>query len=415
MVVIRGQGLACDQCGKIPNSGLLFSCEQDAMTNVVKTPFTRIHNKLHKGNRRLSYQFRSIGFNQSVVQAVSQGLYTTSEMEVLKAQKLSARQAIESAIASHRENNIRINMKRPIPGMPRDAKRTNPRHRSSVLPRTSPNIVQPCHVKVCLGCRPLSRARTFVSFESVFNNELDARTTWSRETMPVAKASVCRSLGLRSQGHLPASDNLPFHSACATPVASAQTGCVIGTINAGSLTTTTIMQSPATHISNTLSARSQSTPSNIFELRRVNVQPNLRQDSERPRVPLQERPSSIGFRDSIRRGYDDFLRESVELGTAEEQAAARAEVQRLIRLEQCGRPNAYDLQSWKVMMDAVLVRAAATALPDERGDVDLDEHDNDDGSDRSLETVSEGESSLDHGQWTATQLGAIDEETESDD
>ncbi|KAB8360593.1 hypothetical protein FH972_024331 [Carpinus fangiana] len=324
MVSIHGSDLACDQCNKKPKNGMLFVCEQDAVIKPVRTA-SRLRKKLQKGSRRLSSQFELMGFNTSVVQAVSRGFYTADQMEILKRQKLEAREAIETALKNHKESKLRKDSKQPSTNV------------SPNKPTSSSKLVavpQPCRIKVCLDCRPMSRARSYISFESVFNGELDAPKGWCRETMPVANASICR--------------NFP-------------------------------------------------TSSSVEE---ASAMPHKATNKESPSNQLKETPSSVGFRDSIRRGYNELLQENLDSESLEAHAESHLQCDRTTKSPR----SIYelDLLLWKTLMNEVLELAAATQLPDEPSDDEL--------YDDQSSTTSEEEAS----DWTGTPLSMIMEEEAED-
>lgn len=182
-------------CGNIPSIGFIYACQQDSLEHhqPANVPKPR---KLLK--RRTPNELELLGFNPSVVKAAAAGHYTKEQIKILKAQKkevaeaidqayqemedLKARQGVSPVRLADKLATIKLNDQH-------DGANSHPQAKLSFA-----KALQACEFRVCHTCRPFSRDRTFVSFESVFRGQVQLPQAWSPEYQPIADADILRNM-----------------------------------------------------------------------------------------------------------------------------------------------------------------------------------------------------------------------------
>jgi len=202
-----GTDEACHMCNRIPSIGFIYACQQDSPRHqhgpeLPKSPKSPKRITKVKG-RRAPNELELLGFSESVVKAAAAGHYTKQQIQKLKAQRtavtdtvvkalqenedLKARQGAPPALLAEKLAALEVKSE-PDERNHTLFKETRSRHK----PKKSSfsKAIQPCEFKVCHTCRPFSRDRTFVSFESVFADEVPMPRAWSPEYMPITDATV---------------------------------------------------------------------------------------------------------------------------------------------------------------------------------------------------------------------------------
>jgi hypothetical protein len=202
---------ACYLCNRIPTIGWLYACQQDVVEHeqyMVERPPSR--KKLFRGKtRQAQSELEGLGFSRSIINAASEGHYNDLQIEALKKQKKSVLSAVAAALADNEDLKARrgaspallsekLSALKPILEEPDERQQTlfkqerasRSKHKKSAFSKA----LLPCDFKVCHTCRPGSRDRTFVSFESVFKGEVNFPQGWVPNFMPIIDANILRDM-----------------------------------------------------------------------------------------------------------------------------------------------------------------------------------------------------------------------------
>lgn len=213
----KSRPLQCYQCGRVPSIGFIYACEQDRThppDQKASTSLTSSSNgnkqqrKLLKSKRRPSNETVDTGsLSKWMLDAINEGHYTQEQIDKLVAQKahlqliISQSQAIPDELMP-KDSPSKI-LTQMLAQVDLSEKSQEKPKGSKTRQRSISKSVAQCEYRVCHTCRPNSREKAFVSFESVFNNEVELPSTWHEPSMPVAKAHVVGNLGLRPPPQYP--------------------------------------------------------------------------------------------------------------------------------------------------------------------------------------------------------------------
>jgi len=160
---------------------------------------------------RASNELETLGFSKSIIGAAAAGQYTRKQLQFLKQQKKAVAETIQAALQQNEELKAKKGasatilderLTAAVEGKnyeePGEQKQTlfmdNSLTRQKSKRLSISKAIQSCEYLSCHRCRPAHRDRTFVSFESVFGNEIALPTAWDPEYMPVADAEVLKNM-----------------------------------------------------------------------------------------------------------------------------------------------------------------------------------------------------------------------------
>ncbi len=351
-------GHSCQLCHRTPSIGWVYACQQDHSAPRILKLANKTRKKLLKGRRRTSTELELLGFNKSIVKAAENGFYTREQLNVLKGQKHHLKATIESA---QKENEVMKSKHGPSAAVLSGKLAALDIHQTRESDDIQPAAlkedkaqaqqksrlvkpIQPCDFKVCHTCRPFSRDRSFVSFESVFNGEIETPNAWSEQFMPVADAKVVRNIGLRTPPHEPALQEAEeYDNAYAVTEGNLQTSAA------------SISDNPSLELRN-------SQASNY--LRGKSSHSNLREQ-------YAERTESRGFRSSLKKALHEMIRRKIESSTTGTDANFDEDMEELFQLLEDDED--FDLDLWKAMTEDLLEKAASTKLPGSDGEDHLED------------------------------------------
>ncbi|KAF2425719.1 hypothetical protein EJ08DRAFT_700264 [Tothia fuscella] len=188
----------CDFCGRTSRFGWLYQCQQDAdRQNSTKEQLNELKSLVVAPNPDLTIEeeLEAIGMSKSVIRQFKQGVYTPDQIARLIEQKLNLHKVIAAQLELEREpwNGRPVT---PTVATRADARRESLSmiHKTGNLRRKSPSMSR-CSTKACQLCRPYFRERTFMSFGSVFTDDVEMLK--SDRGLRVRDGSIVRNLGLR--------------------------------------------------------------------------------------------------------------------------------------------------------------------------------------------------------------------------
>ena len=242
----------CHQCGCFPAIGFLYVCDQDRISTPMDTSLivnsspppspSRTAKKLIKslyGNetskeakearevRELSQHLGIASLSKPTQDAIKRGEYMQEHIETFIAQKAHLMITISKAEMQNAESKppvkkfggTKVNVGPFALPLTQEDKANDLPKPPKLRPRYAMRVNRPCDHKVCHNCRPNSRDKTFVSFESVFNGEVEMPQVWDMFTMPVQDTRLVRNLGLRPvQAHTACSESPIASSKSSSPV-----------------------------------------------------------------------------------------------------------------------------------------------------------------------------------------------------
>jgi hypothetical protein len=142
----------CNLCGKLPSMGWLYECQQDQcqeyLVNDLKKPNVEdIIETFHVREMKL------LGFSRSVISQAERGMYTDDQIEILKRQKIGAKEVIAKRIHlqfpdlkeahdNETELNPNITIRKKKNGTTKKQEDTQNRH-------SEPLTNARCHLKCC--------------------------------------------------------------------------------------------------------------------------------------------------------------------------------------------------------------------------------------------------------------------------
>jgi hypothetical protein len=216
MDVLHDSKLPCDFCGRASVLGWLFQCQQDVLsTSNAREQLHSLTDKLTVETMSPVEELEAIGMSESIVDQFKKGtVYEPGQIEMLKAQKLCLQQTIEKLLDKEREpwnthtTSDAVSAKWRRNFMDTDAT-THPNVTMRVSARKATlHMIQKmgkfrrrsaamarCTLKCCQSCRPYFKDRAYMSFDSVFANEIGPLE--SIEGLPIADVAIVRQLGLR--------------------------------------------------------------------------------------------------------------------------------------------------------------------------------------------------------------------------
>lgn len=351
---------SCQLCHRTPPIGWLYACQQDHTAPRVLKLANKTRKKLLKGRRRTSTELELLGFNKSIVKAAENGFYTREQLNVLKGQKHHLKMTIKSA---QKENEIMKSKHGPSAAVLSEKLAALVIHQISESDEIKPAAlkedkaiakqkshlgepIQPCDFKVCHTCRPFSRDRSFVSFEAVFNGEIETPNAWTEQFMPVADAKLVRNIGLRTPPHEPALQEAEeYDDAYAVTEGNLQSSAA------------SIGDAPDIKMCNIEASsylRAKSSHSNSREY-------------------YAERTESRGFRSSLKTALHDMIRRKIASATTDTDANFDEDIEELFHFLEDN--EGFDLELWKAMTEDLLEQAASTKLPDEEDHLEDPLHD----------------------------------------
>lgn len=138
-----------------------------------------------EGPTTLRGELEALGFSQSVIRQAEAGVYTTDQLEILKAQRVQLREAIQdqenqSLTARLAENLANLSL-----------------HDGTLLSGPDEQTNHTCRFRACPHCRSYFRDRVWASFEAVFGDEHASITVEESSRLPVKDARILRHIGLR--------------------------------------------------------------------------------------------------------------------------------------------------------------------------------------------------------------------------
>jgi len=209
---LYGTDETCHQCGQPSNCGWLYACQQDSNERFRILDNVTIRRKVKETRGwRASNELETLGFSKSIIDAAAAGQYTKRQLQFLKQQKKAVAETIQAALQQNEELKAKKGASATILDE-RLAAAVEGKHRDEPDERKQTlfvndglvrqkskrlNIskaIQSCEYLSCHRCRPAHRDRTFVAFESVFENEIALPTAWDPEYMPVANAEVLKNM-----------------------------------------------------------------------------------------------------------------------------------------------------------------------------------------------------------------------------
>ncbi|KAF2104414.1 hypothetical protein NA57DRAFT_51241 [Rhizodiscina lignyota] len=226
IVMMRAYGtLACHICGRVPDFGWLYVCQQDQQA--VQTPHPNDSDASSSGGlysikedlqltdlRKATdcpivFEMVALGFSRSVVENARNGLYTAEQLQILVTQKKRMWETLHAQEAMRNVNDALMfamsgNFK-PTPTSAFARSMSSPGRRSSVRKesparyrlRNNRSQAAQCTFQVCHGCRPYYIDRCFTSFEAVFAAEEEPITETESRLLPVRDVGILRKIGLR--------------------------------------------------------------------------------------------------------------------------------------------------------------------------------------------------------------------------
>jgi hypothetical protein len=215
MDVLHCSDVPCDFCGRVSVLGWLYQCQQDiSSTSQARQQLHSMTDKLTAEKMSPVEELEAMGMSESIIEQYKKGGYEPWQIELLKAQKLQLQKAIEKQLDKEREpwnthntpdsvsaRSERRNFDHDVSGHPNITMRMSARHatlslvqKMSKLRHRSASMGR-CTLKCCQSCRPYFKDRTFMSFDSVFADEIDPLETI--EGLPIANVAIVRQLGLR--------------------------------------------------------------------------------------------------------------------------------------------------------------------------------------------------------------------------
>ncbi|KAI9708678.1 MAG: hypothetical protein M1828_002682 [Chrysothrix sp. TS-e1954] len=345
MVKVYGWDLRCQLCNRYSILGFMYECEQDAAVVRHHKKFNVRKRLLKNKHRRASSEMEMMGFHPTVVEGAKAGHYTKEQIELLKAQKMKARRAVEEAM----EKEESLKSRKPAPPgtfdeFPKASSKKEEPKVSKTPPKQAPSKAQPavCAFRVCHNCRPFSRDRTFLTVETVMNEEYSMPSEWEPTTMPVHDRDLVRQLGLWST----------YIPSFARPVTSLMS-------LATSPTTSSMENNYEESDSGDLASMKKST-SSISLWQRL----KSRRSSENLKELAEDHAEgSKGFRESIKSALVALLRHASSV------SPSSSSVQELAKkLEELDAGTDVDVELWRQLTDELLKHAAAVPLPDETED-----------------------------------------------
>ena len=228
------QDYKCHFCGRVPNIGWIYACEQD---NVQPGPAEPLKPRrvIFKSKKPSSLSMEELGFSKSVIDAANAGHYTQEQIEKMKDQKVHVR----SVLADAMEEEQRAKKPRKAPDattdqagssssgnngedQPPPAKKVNEDSETSQdtetdedsddelkrltffnchkpskpKPQGASKVSQACNLKACHPCRPMFRDRCCVDLEKALDFDPSEMSQW--KYLKVSNARTLRYIGWES-------------------------------------------------------------------------------------------------------------------------------------------------------------------------------------------------------------------------
>lgn len=361
MTRMYGDWQICSMCGRAPSLGFVYACDQD-LVHLQRDPSitgssnaassgqsssARTRKRLTKSRKRGSTDIESLGFATWILDGVKEGFYTPEQIDKLITQKshvlaVAAEETANNAIWRKTTATAAKTISKKVDDSPNGSTKTEQRPaspkgtragRTSEKSKATTTPAAPktdrCAFKVCHACRPYCRDRSYNSIEAAVKGEINFPRRWYPSTMPVQSVQLMREIGTGPHYRADSTAGMDMH---------------VHDVDEGPASGDIVLQDPNFSLS----------------------------------PALKERPSSFGFRASLRNSLINMLRElhvsrdpdivrnndkHHELDTLDEDISSS--VEKAERMCLSDDDADFDLGLWRRLAKDLLDQAAATALPDE--------------------------------------------------
>jgi len=354
-----GDQFSCQLCGRFPSIGFIYVCQQDYDAKVsfgfsqqsLTSPHSTHHNTMTEAT---DSDFDNL--SPWIVSATRSGHYTPAQLDQLKAQKQNLRDKIQEQLSKQYTNEkaqptrqslnhallaeklAALDSKVAKSNESRRGKsKSRGKHKEKALVKTNAVL---CDFKCCHTCRPVSRDRSFISFEAALENELKPPMFWNERYMPVANAYVVRSIGvcgdLGRPGQALSPNQCPTIDRHFNNSTSAQ-------LNEGH-EDDNAYEAPTMAVSNRLRAK---TSHENLKFKAIEIVDKQKIDD-------------AAFRNSVRNSLRDFLISDSDDARRDANHACTYPPYDVHNADQLP-----DYKVWKDFMEDLLAKAASTRLPDD--------------------------------------------------
>lgn len=354
-----GDQFSCHLCGRYPSIGFIYVCQQDyeakGSFGFSQQSLTSPHPTQH--NTVIGDTTSALNdLSPWIVSAARSGHYTPAQLDLLKAQKQNLRNRIQEHLAAE-STNEKAHPTRPslnhallaekLAALDSKVAKSNEsrkgkskskdKHKEKALSRT--NVV-PCDFKCCHTCRPVSRDRSFVSFEAVIENELKPPMFWNQRYMPVASAHIVRSIGACGGfGH--------------PGIASSMNQCSTINKHSGERTSAQLRERREDG-----HAPEASAVAIIHRLRAKTSHENLK--SKAIEIAEKQKTDDEAFRNSVRNSLRDFLIPDNDDASWDLDRGCSHDPDHKHKPDELP-----DYEVWKIFMEGLLAKAASIRVPDD--------------------------------------------------
>ncbi|KAI9718354.1 MAG: hypothetical protein M1812_004075 [Candelaria pacifica] len=205
----------CNMCNQSPNIGWVYVCTQDNCNRLPSLDGTsdgidalsgHLDNVTITGVQNLD---NTTGLSSWVARDIEQGLYTSEQIEILKAQKLKVKEVITLHESSLNSKDRPVEPQVTMTPVPTDsaAQTESPSINSTsttdqqakTWSSTRSSFIPPCTYKTCHRCRPTYRERCYDNLAAVAAGEVRQYSEWHLSYRPTSDMNVVKKLGLRKQ------------------------------------------------------------------------------------------------------------------------------------------------------------------------------------------------------------------------
>ncbi|KAI9837338.1 MAG: hypothetical protein M1819_000412 [Sarea resinae] len=213
----------CSVCHRYPDTGWVYSCTQDQEVihgeannqhlingKLLNDPDGILSTFKSKTNATERVELEELGLSGWIIKDIEKGLYSSQQVETMKAQKARVRDCIRA-----------FGVRPPSPESNENTPQYNDAIHSTTLPSIDGSITRPplnrrresarladfhpsearllpvCRWRCCFTCRPTSRERAFFSFEEVLDGTVEpAPDNNIFDRLPVHDFRLLRTIGL---------------------------------------------------------------------------------------------------------------------------------------------------------------------------------------------------------------------------